>query len=153
MRRIPLCWSWLLVGALLTPAVRAEDTGPAMVQVWSIRATTKHEKVSPELRELAKVLKKQFKYTGFTLEGRSTGRAELGKEYAASLPERYRVEVTPKQRTGERITLQVLVSRKEGKEYKKRVETTVTVRQNAFVPIGCGPLGGGDQLIIAVRAR
>jgi hypothetical protein len=147
-----LIWTLVLL-ALPAPGAWADESAPALLEVWSIRATTSHEKVSPELRELAAALKKQFKYTGFTLAERDRGRAALGNEFKADLPQRYRVEITPKARADNRITLRIVVSRKRGDKYEKRVETTVTVKQNAFIPIGCGSLAGGDQLIIAVRAR
>ncbi|MFH1747549.1 MAG: hypothetical protein ABIG44_10945 [Planctomycetota bacterium] len=138
----------VIVGALPT-FVMAGDSDPADMEIWSIRATTKNTVISPELKGLAEALKKQFKYTGFKLEKRSTGRSDLGKPFSADLLGGYKATVTPKSRSGKKITLQV-VATKGGKNI---ISTTYTTDVGKLFPLGIGPLDGGDYLIIAVRAR
>ena len=150
-------WHRIILSVLAAWVVPADATAqpkqPADVQVWAIRATTKNSEISPELRGLADALKKQFKYTGFKLEKRADGRVAVGEAYTVELLEGYKAAVTPKERTGERMQLQVVVSKREGNRDKPVVNTTYTVGAGSFLPIGCGSLSGGDYLIVAVRAR
>ncbi len=146
-------WRELAVLSLIlaigsAPAV-AGDKDPVDMEIWSIRATTKNNDISPELKGLAKTLKKQFKYTGFKLEKKSRGRADLGKSFSVTLIGGYQATVTPKSRSGKKIQIQVVVS----KDKKSVINTTYTVDAGKLMPISAGPLDGGDQLIVAVRAR
>ncbi len=137
---------------------KEKDRQVVEVEVWAIRATTKNSDISKELEDLAKVLKKQFKYTGFKQEKTASKKdVSLGKDFSTDLIGNYKVAITPKELKEEskqkRIKLDVAITRHEGKEDKKVLNTTVTIEAGALLPIGCGPLEDGDYLIIAVRAR
>lgn len=119
------------------------------IEVWAIRATTKNKDISPELKELAQKLQKDFKYTGFKLESRATGNTELGRGYTTDLPDQYRGTVTPRLREDRNIRLQFEAVRRG----KSILNTTVTAPLGSFVPFGVGPLSNQDFLITAVRAR
>lgn len=153
------CLAWLmLVGVLSCPATgqaqdRKGEGKPAEIEVWAIRATTKNSDVSPELRELADALKKQFKYTGFKLERKAAGRAEMDKSFSTGLVGGYKATATPRQRIDGRIKLQIQVQNRVSQDEQTVLNTTVTAEAGKLVPLGCGPLEGGDYLIIAVRAR
>jgi len=134
-------------------AASAQPKQPADVQVWAIRATTRNSEISPELRDLAEALKKQFKYTGFKLEKRTGGRVALGQAYSTELLDGYKAAVTPKERTDAKIQLQVVVTRREGDQDKPVCNMTYAVEIGSFLPVGCGSLAGGDYLIVAIRAR
>jgi hypothetical protein len=138
-----------LAGALVCPAQQREDRKSADIQVWSIRATTKNKDISPELRDIADKLKKQFKFTGFKLEKTSTGQAAIGKTFTASLIGGYTASVTPKKSEDKRITLEVEV--RKGKD--RKLNATVTVSAGTFQLFGGLALDGGDQLIVAVSAK
>jgi hypothetical protein len=148
---------WCIVAALLASlaattvcvAQPAQERKSADIQVWAIRATTKNKEISPELRDLAEKLKKEFKFTGFKLEQRSSGNAAIGKAYSTSLPGGYRANVTPKSNDGRRVQLQVEVF--HGKD--RKLNATVTVRSGQFQLFGGLSLDGGDQLILAVSGR
>jgi hypothetical protein len=127
----------------------AENKNGVTVEVWTIRATTKNKDISPELKELAQKLHKDFKYTGFKLERRVTSNTELDHGYTTELLEHYRGTVTPRQREDRNIRLQVQVIRSR----KSILNTTVTAPLGSFVPFGIGPLNNQDFLITAVRAR
>lgn len=141
-----------VVLASAAPAL-AQDR-PVQIEVWSIQATTKHDKIAPELKEIAESLKRQFKYTGFTLADRDRGGAKPNETYKAGLPHNYSVSITPKSREdGGRIKMQVVVTKKDGDKEKTELNTTVTVREGPFSLYGGWSLPGGDALIIAIRVR
>lgn len=132
-----------------------EDTD---LEVWAVRATKKNKDVSKELKDLARLLEKQFKYTGFKLEKKAAQRVGLGKAFRSDLLENYQVSVTPQERSERRVKLEVVVARKvkdkDGKEKAETVlKTTLTTQAGPFVPVGCGSLANGDYLILLVRAR
>ncbi len=135
---------------LAGPAVTlGEEKDTVDIEVWVIRASTKNKEISPELKELAERLQKDFKYTGFKLERRTTGRAQLGRGFTTDLLEDYRATITPRQREAKNLRLQCEVARKG----KSILNTTVTAPTGSFVPFGVGPLENTDFLITAVRAR
>jgi hypothetical protein len=140
------CVIFLVAGTRLAAA---EDRDNVTVEVWVIRATTKDKDISPELRELAKKLQKDFKYTGFKLEHRAIGHTELDRGYTTELLDQYRGTVTPRRREGRNIRLQFEALRRG----KSILNTTVTAPTGSFVPFGVGPLNNQDFLITAVRAR
>ena len=141
-----LCTLFLLAG---TRVAAEEDKDNIDVEVWAIRATTKNKDISPELRELAVKLRKDFKYTGFKLERREAGRTQPGHGYTAELLSDYRGTVTPREREGKNLRLQFEAVRKG----KSILNTTVTAPIGSFVPFAIGPLENDDFLITAVRAR
>lgn len=126
-----------------------EDRKSADLQVWTIRATTKNSEISPELRTIAEQLKKQFKYTGFKLERRSAGKADLGKAFSTTLIGGYQARVTPQKHDGQRVTLQVEVMKGDQRQFN----ATVTLEAGKFQLQGGWALEGGDALIVAVAAR
>ena len=147
----------IVVGVLTPASAVADGKRPVQVEVWTIRATTKNAEISPELRGLAKVLKKQFKYTGFKLEKKAANRTALNNAWKTDLIGGYRIRVTPKSRSGSRIQLELAVLKQitdKGKKKEKTVlKTTLTVKPGPLMPVGCGSLDGGDYLITAIRAR
>lgn len=157
MRAARLGVTLLLIGFWGSVAVHADRERSVQVEVWAVRATKKNEEVSKELKGLAKALAKQFKYTGFTLVKKVDKKVELGKPLKADLLDGYAVAVTPREREGRRIKLQLHVTKRDKDPKKKKpktvLKTTLTTRSGPFVPLGCGSLSGGDYLILLVRAR
>ncbi len=139
--------AWL--GAGLVAAQDRDEGKKTDLQVWAIRATTKNKDVSPELRDIADKLKKQFKYTGYKLEKRASGSAAIGKDFTADLIGGYSTKITPKRYDGKKVTLQVVLLK--GKESK--LDTTVTLNAREFTLIGGPALDGGDVLILAVSGK
>ncbi len=140
---------WL--GAGLAVAQERGDDAKTDLQVWAIRATTKNKDISPELRDIADKLKKQFRYTGYKLEKRASGSAAIGKDFAAELIGGYSAKITPKKNDGRKVTMQVVVLK--GKETKPVVQATVMVTVREFALIGGPALDGGDVLILAVSGK
>jgi hypothetical protein len=132
-----------------TAWAQKDDRKSADLQVWTIRATTKNSEISPELRTIAEQLKKQFKYTGFKLERRATGHADLGKAFSTALVGDYQARITPQKHDGRRVTLQVEVLKGDQRQYN----ATVTLEAGKFQLQGGWALEGGDALIVAVAAR
>jgi len=157
-RRSGLC---IAAAALLLPAlVSTAGVSAAIadetfeVEVWVIRATRNDEKVSPELKELAEELKKQFKYTGFKLEKRATGRVQSGKPFSTALLGSYKAKVTPTAREKERVTFKLEVLEQVKKKDVPRLKTTVTVDRDKFQLTGGWKIdSNGDVLICAVRVK
>lgn len=147
----------LVFGLLLLapPAAAADDKKPedkkAAVEVLVIRATTKNKDISPELKDLADKLRKQFKYTGFKLERRISGTTDLGTAYKTPLIGDYEASVTPQKRDGKRLTLQVRVSRKG--EEKPKLDMSATIPAGEFQLTGGWELDGGDALIVGFTGR
>jgi hypothetical protein len=125
------------------------------VSVWAIRATKSNSEVSPELRPIAKELRKRFKYTGFKLERKRTGKVGTGKALSVDLVAGFKAKVTPVERQGSRVKLKIEVSRRQGKKERPLLNTVVTLNRGRF------HLQGGwkieqktdDVLIVAVSAR
>lgn len=126
-----------------------DDRKSADLQVWTIRATTKNSEISPELRTIAEQLKKQFRYTGFKLERRATGKTDIGKAFSTTLIGGYQARITPRKHDGQRVTLQVEVMKGDQRQYN----ATVTIDAGKFQLQGGWALEGGDALIVAVSAR
>jgi hypothetical protein len=123
------------------------------LQVWTIRATTKNNDISSELRGIAEQLKKQFKYTGFKLEKRGGGQAEMDKRFTTSLIGGFEANVTPKRRDSSRVQLQVEVLKVEGKKKTRMLNATVTLTVGKFQLFGGWKLDNTDALIVAVSGR
>ncbi len=138
-----------LAGTAICVGQQKPERKSADIQVWAIRATTKNKDISPELRDLADKLKKDFKFTGFKLEQKASGSAALGKAYSTALPGGYQANVTPKTNDGKKVQFQVEVLK--GKD--RKLNTTVTVKSGQFQLFGGMALDGGDQLIVAVSAK
>jgi len=126
-----------LVAACCAGVVRAAEDKepPVQVEVWAIRATMRNEKVADELKGIAKVLRKQFKYTGFTVARKTGKRVELGKELDAPLVDDYQATVKPLKRDDGKIQLELVVTKKlsdeEGRKSPKakpKVVLKTTVR-------------------------
>ncbi len=126
-----------------------EDRKSADIQVWAIRATTKNNDISPELKSIADKLKKQFKYTGFKLEKQASGKADIGKSFTTPLIGDYQAKVTPKKNDGKRVELQIEVSK--GKD--RVLNTTVTLPVEQSQLMGGWKLDDTDALIVAVSAK
>jgi hypothetical protein len=160
--RLPL--AFLCLTGLALPMARADeqkkDTRPVEVEIWVIRATTQNDDVTKELRGLAKLLKKQFKYTGFKLEKKHAKKGlELEKAFKADLLADLRVEVKPTGREGRKIAMEVTIFKKADKSKDKKakdkvvLKTKIKAKAGPFIPYGLGPLENGDFQIMALRAR
>jgi hypothetical protein len=144
----------LLILAALAPArTSADDKKPVDMEIWIIRATAKNDKISPELKEIADRLKKDFKFRGFKLEKKIPGKAEIGKAFSTDLIGGYKATVTPTGRTDKEIQLKVEVTQRVGKEDKKAFSFTPTFDLGKLLPVGAADLNDGDKLIVAIRAR
>lgn len=133
-------------------AVQA-NSDPVEVQVYVIRATTANQEVSPELKNMAAMLSKQFKYTGFRLEKKSAGRVEVEKPFDAELIEGYSAQVTPRECKGDRVKMALQVSRREGGKTRQKVKTELTTERGKFVLVGVEKLGEDEFLIVAAAVR
>lgn len=150
MLRLRTWLSLAVVAACVRSAAgAADDKKSADIQVWAIRATTKNKEISPELKDIADTLKKQFKYTGFKLEKRATGKADIDKPFSTSLVGSYQARITPRKNDGRKIQMHVEVLK--GKESK--YNATVTLDAGKFQLQGGWELEGGDVLIVAVSGR
>jgi hypothetical protein len=127
------------------------------VSVLAIRATKDNGDVSPELKPIAAQLKRQFKYTGFKLERKQTGKIDQGKEFSATLVAGYKATVTPIERKDSKIALTVEITKQEGKQQRRLLRTTVKINNGKYYLQG----GSGwkldsksnDVLIVAVSSR
>jgi hypothetical protein len=154
MLRNPVAMLTLLVLLGTTSAALADDKEEkksADLRVLAIRATTDNDTISPELKDIAEQLKKQFRYTGFKLEKTASGKADVGKTFKADLVGGYRIEITPKRHDGERVQMEVKVLK--DKEKKPKLSATITIKVKKYQLFGGMSLTGGDALILAVSAR
>jgi len=138
-----------LLVLLIAGAGFSEDDQAVTLDVWSIRATTKNRDVSPELKELAQALRKQFKFTGFKLEKKASDRRQIDEALSTDLIGGYKATLTPKKREKNSVQLRIDVKKAD----KNVLATTITGELNRFVPVGVGPLEDSDYLIVATRAR
>ncbi len=165
--------AWVTLAAVFAAALgdvaAAQDKEKSTfeVSVWGIRATKANDKVSPELKQIAKELKKYSKYTGFKLEKKKSEEVKKGKVLTVDLVGGYKVKVTPVEQQGNRIKLKVEVPQRETKKDKDKeedkdkkkkkplVSTTFTITQAKFQLLGGWKIDstGEDVLIIAISAR
>ncbi|MBL8879152.1 MAG: hypothetical protein JNG88_08535 [Phycisphaerales bacterium] len=151
---------WRLAGlvaiccVLLAPVpIRAGEDKDFDVQILAIRATTANSEVSPELKDLAEKLSKQFKYTGFKLEKKAAGQAKIDKAFEAELIENYSAEVTPRELKDDRVKMNLKVTRREDGKPKTKLKTDLTTERGKFVLVGVEKLGKDEFLIIAAAVR
>ena len=122
--------------------------------VLAIRATRSNNDVSPELRDIAAQLRKQFQYTGFKLERRSAARTALGKVHPATLIGPYSAEITPTAASERTVQLKCELLRRDADGKKTAVlRTTVTIDKGRYQLFGGPSLGEGDVLIMAVTGK
>ncbi len=147
--RLMLC---LLVGAV-TQAAEAPRT--QTVTVLAIRATRSNSEVSPELRSIARALRRQFRYTGYQLVRKHTARTAMGKPVVAELGHGFRAVVKPLRRDKSRIELQLKITRKEGKKDRTRLDTKVKLPPGQYYLVGGWKYASDsdDVLIVAVAVR
>ena len=132
-------------------APRAADS--VTVEVWAIRATTRNTEISPELRNLARQLRAQFKFTGLKLEGRKSDLADMNKSVSSRMPGNYEVVVTPLGKDGDRVTLRVEAYERRPDGRKKRADYKLTLNAGRFQFWGGLALDQGDELIFGVSAK
>ena len=130
----------------------ASAADKVQVKIWAIRATKSNSKISSELKSLASKLKKDFKYTGYTLAKNTGGSVELKKSKRFSLTGPYSVVVTPTEK-GSKVKLKLELHQKSGGKNKKKFGTTIKISPGKFQLLGRWSLGKGDVLILAVSAR
>jgi hypothetical protein len=155
MRTTTLITTLVLAAGLAAATARAADPPSdgkkVTVEVLVIRATTKNKDISPELKELADKLRKQFKYTGFKLEKRLAGTTDLGVAYKTPLIGDYEAAITPQKREGKRLTLQMRVAKKG--EDKPKLDMSATIPAGEFQLTGGWDLDGGDALIVGFAGK
>ncbi|MBW7904579.1 MAG: hypothetical protein LC135_08185 [Phycisphaerae bacterium] len=133
------------------PSALAQDVE---VTVLAIRATKSNNDVSPELRDIAAQLRKQFQYTGFKLEQRRAGRTALEKVHTATLIGPYSAEITPTAASERTVQLKCQLLRRDADGKKTAVlRSTVTVEKGRYQLFGGPSLGDGDVLIMAVTGK
>lgn len=142
-------------GGAVRAAPAAEAEASCQVQVWVILASN-DGKVSPELRSLASVLKRQFRYSGYALKGRSSRQIAVGKAETFGLTGPYALAVKPTKIEGKKVTLEVQVLKREGRGGRGKVRVqarmTVALQKGADQLIGVGKVGE-SYLIAAVGPR
>jgi len=143
--------------ALLAPAALAQtdDKGSYEAAVWVIRATKSNSEVSKELRPIVAELKKQYKYTGYKLEKRRSGKVEGGKTFAYDAGDGYQVRVTPQAKKDGRVKFAVRISHKKDGKERERASSTITIGAGKFQLFGGWKYDekSDDIMIIAVSVR
>ncbi len=138
--------------AVVAAPATASAADKVKVKIWAIRATKSGSKISSELKSLASKLKKDFKYTGYTLAKNTGGSIELKKSKRFSLTGPYSVVVTPIEK-GAKMKLKLVLYQKVSGKNKKKLSTTIKISPGKFQLLGRWSLGKGDVLILAVSAK
>ncbi len=146
-----LCAAAVLLAAV--PRANAAGSDTVQLQVLAIQATTKNKDISPQLKQIAAQLKKQFKYTGFKLVGRSTGAAKLSATHTAKLPGGYEMKLTPLKREATRIQIKIEVTQVQHGKRSIKLRTTVWLTPGKTMLVGGWQLSGGDVLIAGFSAK
>ena len=143
-----LVWTAVAVG-------RADDPRSQTVTILAIRATRSNKEVSPELRSIAKALRRQFRYTGYKLVRRHVARTNMGKATTADLGQGFKAAVTPLKRDKSRVELRLKVTQREGRKDKTRLDTTVKLPAGRYYLVGGWKYApdSDDVLIVAVAVR
>ena len=124
----------LVVFGLPSPAMAA-DAEKVELQVWTIRATRSNQEISPELKPLAELLKKTFKFTGYKLVKTDSAAVEIKQPFKT------------------KITLKIRITERQGKKDIDKLSTSVSLTAGRFQLFGGWKLKGDDVLIVAVSAK
>lgn len=145
----------IVLAAALSSAASAVAAEKAAVMVWAIQATKSNDKISPELKPIAKQLKRQVKFTGYRVVKKVSGSVEFGKPHRASLVGGYKAELTPLSQSKGRIKLRAKITERVGKKEVQRVNTSFTIPKGKFQLVGGWKFPGkpDDVLILAISAR
>jgi len=149
----PTALAGTLAALLLAGTAPTRAADDVEVAILAIRATKANNDVSPELKDIAEQLKKQFNYTGFKVERRTVKKSALSAAVSADLIGPYLVEVTPTARGEKDVTLKVELLQKQGEKKSRVLNSTVTVRNGKYQFFGGQNLDGGDVLITAVTGK
>lgn len=149
---IPAAVAIVLGLSLCDPACASGADG-VDVQMWTIRATHDNAEISPELKPLAKILKKTFKFTGYKLIKSETRAVAPDKPATWTLPASLRATIKLMEKTSERIKLDVHVVKREGDKDRNKLRTTFSLKPEKAQLFGGWKLEGDDLLIVAVSAR
>ncbi|MBK8913740.1 MAG: hypothetical protein IPM64_03900 [Phycisphaerales bacterium] len=143
----------VLSGAARPPAQTAAQEGAkAEVQLLVIRATDKNDTVDPELREIADMLKKQYRLTGFKLETKVVKSVALNTAVTAT-HKNYTASVTPTKREERKVELVVSVTRREGDKDRVLIDKSKTHSTQGKLALYGGFRDGDDTLIFAAGAK
>ena len=139
----------LLAFGQAAPAARADDKGSKVqFQVLGIRATKKNSEVSPELKRLAELLKKRYKFTGFTLVKRASESVGFNDTMTVSMVDGCTVKITPQSRKEKQVRMVVEIQK--GRKKVLRITATGEAGRTQFY---AADLDNGDALIIAITPR
>ena len=147
--RLALSVVCLACSASRTFAQPAKEAPLVTVQVRTILATKAHGRIDERLRPLAEQLKRTFQLTGFELRGETSKKVKLNEAARIDLPDPYRLEVTPVSVSDGKVTLQITVFEKKGRESKRKLDTKVTLTKGKSQLIGGLDVSGG-QLVLAI---
>lgn len=152
--------SWAAIvfaAAAAAPALAQDDDkgGSYEASVWVIRATKSNSDVSKELKPIVGDLKKQYKYTGYKLEKRKSGKVPVGKAFAYDAGDGYMVKVTPLDKKLLRVKFSVSISHKKDGKQRERANSTITIGIGKFQLFGGWKYDdkSDDIMIIAVSVR
>ncbi len=141
----------LVLAALAAPAWAGQDE--VEITVLAIRATKDNSDISPELKQIAEQLKKQFKYTGYKVEKKISGKAAVEKAFSGQLVMGYSVKVMPVKLDEKRVELKVEVSQKVGEKVQPKLSSTVTIPRGRYQLFGGWRIADSDVLIVAVAGK
>ncbi len=138
----------LVCGQVAAPARADDKRSTVQFQVLGIRATKKNSEVSPELKRLAELLKKRYKYTGFKLVKRVSESVRLNKTLTVAMIDSCTVKITPQSRKDKQVRM--IVEIQKGSKKVLRITATGESGRTQFY---AADLDNGDALIIAITPR
>lgn len=149
-RSSQFCRLGVLVALATCGWLQAAHVSAEEISVWTIKASEKKETSVPkELSPIADALKSSFKFKSYALLNRVKGKVEANAK-RFELAGDYFAMIKHVETKGGKITLDIKVMVKKGKETKTKLATKVSVAPGKHQLMGGWKISGDDRMIIAL---
>lgn len=135
----------ILIWGISEKTVRAEPE--IRITVKTVLASQEAEFADPRLSDLIRELKTIFKYSSYRLLSQNRMNLKMKETGQASLPEERILKITPSKIAGNRVELQLAISRKENQIF----QTVIQLMNRGAVTVG-GPTYKGGYLLFNISA-
>ena len=131
-KKINLTFLFIILTGMLAGPVWAER--PVHIVVQTVLASQGSQYLDPRLSDLIQELQSVFRYSSYRLLSQDPMDIRMGQTDMVSLPGNRVLKITPTKVTGNRVELQLMISRKK----KQIFQTTIQLLNHGSIIVG-GP--------------
>jgi len=131
-KKINLTFLFIILMGMLAGPVWAER--PVHIVVQTVLASQGSQYLDPRLSDLIQELQSVFRYSSYRLLSQNPMDIRMGQTDMVSLPGNRVLKITPTKVTGNRVELQLVISRKK----KQIFQTTIQLLNHGSIIVG-GP--------------